>query len=100
MLISHVIHCFKKLSTFEEEVVITSFFGGSVASGERKLAIDEGVSGSSAVPNLQIFADLNGVVREGEDCVRRAFEEAEATDGWTAEASEGHHGRFGNRSWR
>ena len=77
------------MRTTEEEVGITSRFGGSVASDERELAIDEGVSGSSAVPNLKFVSHLNVVVREGEECVRRALEEVEASDGWAEEASEG-----------
>ena len=63
-------------------------FGGNVASDERELAIDLGVSGSSAVPNLQFVPDLNVFVREGEECVRRALGEVEASDGRTKEASE------------
>ena len=38
----------------EKEVGITSPFGGSVASDEPELAIDEGVPESSVVRNLQI----------------------------------------------
>ena len=47
------------------------------------------VHGSSAVPNLQFFRDLDVVVREGEECVRRALEEVEASDSRTEETSEG-----------
>ena len=54
-------------TTEEEEVGITSPFGGSVASDERELAIDEGVSGSSAFPILHFDPDLNAVVSEGEE---------------------------------
>ena len=79
----------KILSTTEEEVWITSPFGGSVVSDEPELAIDEGVPESSAVPNLQFVPDLDVVVREGEECVRRAWEEVEASDSRTEEASEG-----------
>ena len=43
------------MSASEKEVRITSPFGGSVASDERELAIDESVPQRSAVPNLQIF---------------------------------------------
>ena len=77
------------MRTTEEEVGITPPFGGSVASDERELAIDESVPGSSVVPNLQFVPDLDVVVREGEECVRRALEEVEASDSGTEEASEG-----------
>ena len=77
------------MSTTEEELRITSPFDGSVASDERELAIDEGVPESSAVPNLQFIPDLHVVVREGEECVRRALEGVEASDCRTEEASEG-----------
>ena len=77
------------MSTTEKEVGITTPFGGSVASDKRELAIDEGVSGSSAVPNLQFVPHLNVVVREGEECLRRALEDVEASDGRAEEASEG-----------
>ena len=77
------------MSTTEEEVDITSLFGGSVSSDERGLAIDEGVPGSSAVPNLQFVPDLNVVISEGEDCVRGALAEIEASDGRSREANEG-----------
>ena len=76
-------------STTEEEVGITSRFGGSVSSEERELAIDDGVSGSSAVPDLQFFLDLDVVVREGEECVRRSLAEVEASVGRAEEASGG-----------
>ena len=75
------------MSTTEEEVGITSPFGGSIASDERELAIDDGVPESNAVPNLQFVPDLDAVVREGEECVRRALEEFEASDSRTEEAS-------------
>ena len=77
------------MSTTEEVVGITSFFGGSVASDGRELAIDGDVSGSSAVPILQLVPDLNVVVRVGEDCVRRALEEVGASDGRAEDVSEG-----------
>ena len=79
----------EKMSKAQEEVGITSPFGGSVAIDERELTIDEGDSEKSAVPNLQFVPDLDVVVREGEECVRRMFEENEANDGRTEEASEG-----------
>ena len=65
------------MSTTKKEVGITSFFGGSVSSDERELAIDEGVPGSSAVTNLQFVPDLNVLVKEGEEYVRRALAEVE-----------------------
>ena len=65
------------MSTTEEEVRIPSPFGGSVASDERELPIDEGVTGTSAVSNLQTFPNLNVVISEGEECVRRALAEVE-----------------------
>ena len=77
------------MSASEEEVKITSPFGWSVASDERELAIDESVPPSNAVTNLQFVPDFDVVVREGEECVRRALDEAEASDGRTEEASEG-----------
>ena len=40
------------MSEYEEEVRTRSPFGGSVASDDRELAIDEGVPESSVVPNL------------------------------------------------
>ena len=77
------------MSKSEKEVGITSLFGGSVASDEPKLAIDEGVPGSSVVPNLQFVPASNVVIQEGEECVRRVLEEIEASDSRTEEASEG-----------
>ena len=77
------------MSTTEDDVGITSPFSGSVASDERELAIDESVSLSSAVPSLQFVPILNVVIREGQECVRRALEEVEAIDGRAEEASEG-----------
>ena len=53
------------------------------------MAIDESVPQSNAVTNLQFVLDLNVVVREGQECVRRALEEIEACDSRTEEASEG-----------
>ena len=76
------------MSATEEEVGITSPFGGSVASDEGELAIDEGVRRSIVVPTLQFVPDLDVVVREGEECVRRALKEVEARDSRTEEASE------------
>ena len=76
------------MSTTEKEVGIISLFGGSVCSDERELATDEGVPGSSAVPNLQFVPDLNVVVREGEACVRSALADVEASVGRAEEASE------------
>ena len=77
------------ISASEEEVRITSSFGGSVASDKRELANDESVPQSNAVLILHFVPDLYVVVREGEECVRRALEEVEASDSWTEEASEG-----------
>ena len=68
---------------------ITSPFGGSVASDEPELAIDEGVPESIVVPNLHFVPDSNLVIREGEECVRRVLEEIEASDSRTEEVSEG-----------
>ena len=68
---------------------ITSPFGGSVASDERELPIDESVTQSNAVPNLQFVPDFDVVVIEVEDSVRGALEEVEASDSRTEEASEG-----------
>ena len=92
------------MSTTEEEVVITSPSYESEASDERDLEIDECVSGGSAVPSLQVVPDLNVVVREGEECVRRALKEVEGSDCGAEEASEGdifvQHGQLGQRGWR
>ena len=77
------------MSKSEKEVGITFPFGGSVASDEPELAIDEGVPESGVVPNLQFVADSNVVIQEGEECVRRVLEEIEASDSRTEEASEG-----------
>ena len=77
------------MSKTEEEVGLTSPFDGGVASDEQELAIDEGASASSAVPNLHFVSNLNVVVREGGEWVRRALEEVEAIDGRAEEASEG-----------
>ena len=77
------------MSTTEEEVGKKSPFGGSVASDERELAIDERVPESSAVPKLQFVPNLDVVIREGDECVRRALEEFETRDGRTEEAGEG-----------
>ena len=64
-------------------------FGGSVATDEPELAIDEGIPESSVVPNLQFVPNSNVVIREGEACVRRVLEEIEASDSRTEKASEG-----------
>ena len=64
-------------------------FGGSNASDEPELAIDEGVPESSVVPNLQFVPDSNVVIQEEEVCMRRVLEEIEASDSRTEEASEG-----------
>ena len=77
------------MSKSEEEVGIRSHFGGSVASDDRGLAYDEGVPESSVVPNSQFVPDSDVVIREGEECVRRALKEVEASDSRTEEASEG-----------
>ena len=76
------------MSRTEEEVGITSPFGETVARDERQLAIDEGVPGSSAVPNLQIVPVLNVVISEGEECVRGALAEVKTSVGPAEEASE------------
>ena len=71
------------MSKSGEEVGLMSPFGGSVTNDEQELAIDEGVPESNVVPNLNV------VIREGEECVRRALEEIEASDSRTEEASDG-----------
>ena len=68
-------HSLQTMSECEEEVGTRSPFGGSVASGDRELAIDEGVPESSVVPNLQFVPNSNVVIQEGEECVRRVLEE-------------------------
>ena len=77
------------MSKSEKEVAITYTSGGSVASDELELAIDEGVPESSGVPNLQFVPDSNVIRREGEECVSRVLEEIEANKSRTEEASEG-----------
>ena len=77
------------MSKSEKEVGIKSPFGGSVASGEPELAIDEGVPESSVVSNLQFVPDSNVAIQEGEACMRRVLEEIEASDSRTEETSEG-----------
>ena len=77
------------MSKSEKEVEITYPSGGSVASDEPELAIDECLPDSSVVPNLQFVPDSNVVIREGEECMRRVLEEIEASDSRTEEASEG-----------
>ena len=77
------------MSKSEKEVGITCPFGGSVASDEPELAIDEAVPESSVVPKLQFVPDSNVVIQEEEGCVRRVLEEIEASDSRTEEASEG-----------
>ena len=77
------------MNNSEREVGIRSPFGGSVASDEPELAIDEGVPESSVVPNLQFVPNSNVSMQEGEECVRRVLEEIEASDSRTEEASEG-----------
>ena len=73
----------------DEEMSVMSPFGGSIASDEPELAIDEGVPESSIVPDLQFVPNSNAVIQEGEDCVRRVLEDIEASDSRTEEASEG-----------
>ena len=71
------------MSKSEEEVGFTSPFGGSVANDEQELTINEGVPEVNVVPNLDV------VIREGEECVRRALVKTEASDDRTEEASDG-----------
>ena len=56
------------MSECVEEVGTRSPFGGTVASDDRELAIDEGVPESSVVPNLQFVPDTNMVILEREEC--------------------------------
>ena len=77
------------MSKSNEEVRIMSPFGGSVASDEPELTIDEGVHESSIVPELHFFPNSNVVVPEEEECMRRMLEEIEASDSRTEEASDG-----------
>ena len=76
------------MSKSDEEVGVRSPFGGSVASDEPELAIDEGVPESSIVPNLQFVPNSNVVIEE-EECMRRVLEAIEVSDSRTEEASEG-----------
>ena len=77
------------MSKSDEEVRVMSPFGGSVASDEPGLAIDDGVPESSVVPNLQFVPNSTVSIQEGEECVRRMLGEIEASDSQTEEASEG-----------
>ena len=77
------------MSECEEEVGTRSPFGGSVASDDRELAIDEGVPESSVVPNLQFVPNPDVVIQQREECVRRRLEEIEVSDSRTEEANEG-----------
>ena len=77
------------MSNSERGVGSRSPFGGSVASDEPELSIDEGVPESSVVPSLQFVPDSNVIIQEGEECLRRVLEEIEASDTRTEEASEG-----------
>ena len=76
-------------SKSDEEVRVMSPFGGSVASDEPELAIDEGILESSVVPNLQFVPNSTVSIQGGEECVRRILGEIEASDSRTEEASEG-----------
>ena len=77
------------MSKSDEEVGVKSPFGGSVASDDPELAIDEGVPESSIVRNLQFVPNSNVVIQEGEECMRRVLEAIEVSDSRTEEASEG-----------
>ena len=77
------------MSKSEKEVEVMSPFGGSCASDEPELAIDERVPESSIVPDLQFVPNSNVIIQEGEECVRRVLEEIGASDSRTEEASEG-----------
>ena len=77
------------MSKSDEEVWVKSPFGGSVASDDPELAIDEGVPESSIVPNLQFVPNSNVVIQEGEECMRRVLEAIEVSDSRTEGASEG-----------
>ena len=76
------------MSKSDEVVRVMSPFGGSVASDEPELAIDEGVPESSVVPNLQFVPNSTVSIQEGEECVRRMLGEIKASAGRTEEASE------------
>ena len=77
------------MSKSDEEMRVMFPFGGSDASDEPELAIDEGVPESSIVPHLHFVPNSNVVVHEGEESVRRVLDEIEASDSRTEEASEG-----------
>ena len=47
------------------------------------------MSGHIKVPNPHFVPDVNVVISEGEECMRRALAEIEASDGRAEEASEG-----------
>ena len=71
------------MSYFGREVESRSPFGGSVASDEPELAIDEGVPESSVFPKFQFVPDSSVIMREGEECVRSLLEEIAASDSRT-----------------
>ena len=77
------------MSKSNEDVEVMSPFGGSVASDDPELTIDEGVQESSIVPELHFVPNSNVVVPEEEECMRTMLEEIEASDSRTEEASEG-----------
>ena len=64
-------------------------FGGSIASDEPELAIDEGVPESSRVPNLQFVPNSKIAIDEREECVKSVLVDVEVSDSRTEEASEG-----------
>ena len=77
------------MSKSDEELTVMSPFGGSIASDEPELAIDEGVPESSSVPNLQFVPNSNIVIEERGECVKRVLVDVEANDSRTEETSEG-----------
>ena len=77
------------MSNSEREGGSRSPFGGSVASDEPELAIDEDVLESSVVPNLQFVPNSNVNIQEGEECVRSILGGIAASVSRTEEASEG-----------
>ena len=76
------------MSSTKKEVENTFPFAGSVASDKRELTKDYDVSASSLVPSSHFVHDSTVVVWEGDECVRRASKEVEASDGQAEEASE------------
>ena len=76
------------MSSTEEEVGMTSPFVWSVTSDDGELALDEDVPAGSWIHSVHYVPD-SSVIKEGEECARRALEDVEAIDCRAEEASDG-----------